>query len=70
VGSGLSDLVEPAYLQIGHAGWAALAFGCITAGGELEYSRTIVFVRWSGFDEGNEVSGDGSAEPRMTAPSK
>jgi len=29
---------------------------------ELEYGRTIVFFRWTGFDEGDEISGDGSAE--------
>jgi hypothetical protein len=40
------------------------AFGCVIAGGELEYSRTIVFFRWRGFDEGDEVSGDGSAKLR------
>jgi hypothetical protein len=28
---------------------------------ELEYSRTVVFFRWTGFDEGDEVSGEGSA---------
>jgi hypothetical protein len=56
------DLVEPADLQIGREEWAEFAFGCVTAGGELEYSRTIVFLRWSGFDDGDEVSGDGSAE--------
>jgi hypothetical protein len=56
------DLVEPAYLHIGADGWAEFAFGCITAGGELEYSRTLVFFRWNGFDEGDEVSGEGSAE--------
>ena len=50
------DLVEPAYLQIARDGWAAFAFGGVAAGGELEYSRTIVFFRWSGFDEGDEVS--------------
>src|SRR5260370_30447483 len=56
------DLVEPAYLQIGADGWAEFAFGCVTAGGELGYSPTIVFFRWQGFDEGDEISGDGSAE--------
>ena len=56
------DMAEPAYLQIGHDGRTAFAFGCVTAGGELEYSRTIVFFRWSGFDEGDEISGGGSAE--------
>jgi hypothetical protein len=24
--------------------------------------RTIVFLRWSGFDEGDQISGNGSAE--------
>jgi hypothetical protein len=56
------DLVGPAYLHIGVNGSAEFAFGCVTAGGELEYSRTIVFFRWSGFDEGDQVSGEGSAE--------
>jgi hypothetical protein len=56
------DMVEPAYLQIGRDGWAEFAFGCITAGGQLGYSQTIVFFRWSGFDEGDEVAGEGSAE--------
>ena len=56
------DMVEPAYLQIGCDGSAEFAFGCVTAGGELEYSQTIVFFRWRGFDKGDEVSGDGSAE--------
>ena len=56
------DLVQSAYLQIDRDGQAEFAFGCITAGGELEYSRTIVYFRWSGFDEGDKVSGNGSAE--------
>jgi hypothetical protein len=29
---------------------------------DLEYSRTVVFFRWSGFDEGDEITGSGSAE--------
>jgi hypothetical protein len=29
---------------------------------QLEYGRTIVFFRWSGFDEGDEICGDGSAD--------
>jgi hypothetical protein len=58
------DLVDPAYLQIGNDGWAEFAFGAVTAGGELGYSRTIVHFRWTGFDEGDEISGEGSAELR------
>ncbi len=56
------DLSGPAYLQIGHEGWAEFAFGCVTAGGPLEYSKTIAYFRWSGFDEGDEISGNASAE--------
>jgi hypothetical protein len=56
------DLVEPAYLQIGNDGWAEFAFGVVKAGGELEYARTMVFFRWAGFDEGDEISGDAAAE--------
>ena len=59
---GYLDLVEPAYLQIGNDGWAEFAFGAVNATAELEYGRCIVFFRWSGFDEGDEISGDGSAE--------
>ena len=56
------DLAGPAYLQIADNGWAEFAFGAVEATAELEYGRTIVFSRWTGFDEGDEISGDGSAE--------
>lgn len=56
------DLDQPAYLKIGDDGWAEFAFGVVQASGAIEYSRTIVFFRWNGSDEGDEVSGDASAE--------
>jgi hypothetical protein len=56
------DLVEPAHLTVGEDGRAELAFGALQAAGEIEYSQTIVFFRWNGFDEGDEISGDASAE--------
>ena len=28
----------------------------------MERAKTIVFFRWQGFDEGDEISGDASAE--------
>jgi hypothetical protein len=56
------DLTGPAHLEIGKDGWAEFGFGALQAGGEIEYSRTIVFFRWNGFDEGDAVSGDASAE--------
>ena len=56
------DLAGPAYLEIADNRLAEFAFGAIEATAELEYGRTIVFFRWTGFDEGDEISGDGSAE--------
>jgi hypothetical protein len=41
---------------------AEFAFGAVDATAELEYGRSIVFFRLSGFDEGDQISGDGSAE--------
>jgi hypothetical protein len=38
-----------------------LAVG-INGGLDCEYSRRIIFFTWQGFDEMDEVSGDGSAE--------
>lgn len=55
-------LVGPATIVIGADGHGELAVGCIQASLDLEYSRTVVFFRWAGFDEGDEVTGSGSAE--------
>lgn len=56
------DLVEPATILFEADGHGEVAFGCIQAGMDLEYGRTIVFFRWAGCDEGDEVTGSGSAE--------
>jgi hypothetical protein len=56
------DLVEPASLTIGKTGRGEFAFGAVNATLELEYSRSVVFFRWTGSDEGDEISGEGSAE--------
>jgi hypothetical protein len=56
------DLVEPASLTIGKNGRGEFAFGAVNATMELEYSRAVVFFRWIGSDEGDEISGEGSAE--------
>jgi hypothetical protein len=56
------NLVKPAYLRIGDDGWAEFAFGVVHATAELEYAKSAVFFRWHGFDEGDEITGDGSAE--------
>jgi hypothetical protein len=56
------DLVEPASMTIGQAGRGELAFGVVNASLDLEYSQTMVFFTFEGSDEGDEVSGSGSAE--------
>ena len=56
------DLVEPAFITIGRGGRGELAFGAVNASLDLEDSQTMVFFTFNGFDEGDEVSGSGSAE--------
>jgi hypothetical protein len=56
------DLVGPAAITIGADGHGEIAFGALEAGLDLEYSQTMVFLTWFGFDEMDEVSGSGSAE--------
>jgi hypothetical protein len=56
------DLVEPAYMTFNKDGRGEFAFGAMNATMELEYARTIVFFTWAGFDEGDEMTGTGSAE--------
>ena len=56
------DLVQPAYLNIGNDGRAEFAFGVVEAGGEIEYGKSIVFFRWHGADEGDQITGEASAE--------
>ncbi len=56
------DLVAPARLLIGDNGYGDIAFGAMEAGLNIEYGNEIAFFRWHGSDEGDEVSGSGSAE--------
>jgi hypothetical protein len=56
------DLVAPAFITINADGHGEIAFGAMNAGLDLQYSRTIVFFTWEGFDEMDEVRGSGSAE--------
>ncbi len=56
------DLVAPAMLLIRADGRGEITFGAMQAGLDLEYSRSMVFFTWAGFDEMDEVSGSGSAE--------
>jgi hypothetical protein len=56
------DLCGPATITIAKHGRGEIAFGALQAGLDIEYSRHSVGFAWEGFDEMDEVSGDGSAE--------
>ena len=56
------DLVEPAHITFQDNGHGKFAFGCVKGDLDGEYSRRIIFFTWQGFDEMDEVSGDGSAK--------
>ena len=56
------DLVEPAYITIGKDGTGEFAFSVVNATLDVDYSQSVVFFTWVGFDEGDEVTGSGSAE--------
>jgi hypothetical protein len=59
---GFLDLVGPAMLTIGGDGEGEIAFGALQAGLDLAYGRRDLSFTWFGFDEMDEVRGDGSAE--------
>ena len=56
------DLCGPATITITNHGCGEIALGALQAGLDIEYSRSSVGFTWEGFDEMDEVSGDGSAE--------
>lgn len=56
------DLCGPAIIAIGENGHGEIAFGAMQAGLNLEYSQSMVFFTWQGFEEMDEVSGSGNAE--------
>jgi hypothetical protein len=56
------DLVTAATMTISADGPGAIAYGAMPASLELEYSRSMVAFTCAGFDEMDQVSGNGSAE--------
>ncbi len=56
------DLVEPAVITITPDGSGEIAFGAMQANLDIGYSGSSVSFTWYGFDEMDEVSGDGHAE--------
>jgi hypothetical protein len=56
------DLCGPAAITITAQGRGEITFGALQAGLDIAYSRSSIEFSWQGFDEMDEVSGDGSAE--------
>jgi hypothetical protein len=56
------DLRGPAMITIPDHGRGEIALGALQTGLDIDYSRSSVGFTWEGFDEMDEVSGDGSAE--------
>jgi hypothetical protein len=56
------DLCGPAMITIGEDSHGEMAFGAMQAGLDLQYSPSMVFFTWGGFDEMDEVHGSGNAE--------
>ena len=56
------DLVGPAFISVERGGHGELAFGVVNAALDLSYGPTGVDFTFDGFDEGDEISGSGSAE--------
>jgi hypothetical protein len=56
------DLAEPAYIEIDERGQGEMVFGALTAALDCAYVASGFDFTWDGADEGDQVSGDGSAE--------
>ncbi|MGJ0394138.1 MAG: hypothetical protein ACR650_15555 [Methylocystis sp.] len=54
------DLCGPAAIVIGADGRGEIAFGAMQATLDIEYGPTSIAFTWIGFDEMDEVSGEGN----------
>jgi hypothetical protein len=55
------DMVEPAFIEFRRDGRGEIRFGCVVGGLDCSYSSTAADFTWHGFDERDEVFGDGLA---------
>jgi hypothetical protein len=64
------DLVEPGFITFATREMGEMAFGVVTATLDCAFNlgRTDVSFKFAGSDEGDETSGEGSAE--LTEPNK
>lgn len=56
------DMLDPAHITFRAGGRGELAFGCVNATLEGQPGGGTVCFSWTGFDENDEVSGEGFAE--------
>ncbi|HEV2080446.1 MAG TPA: hypothetical protein VGR19_11200 [Allosphingosinicella sp.] len=56
------DLVGPAFIALDGKGGGEMAFGALTAVLDCRGTSQAVDFTWNGADEGDQVSGGGSAE--------
>jgi hypothetical protein len=56
------DLCGPAAITIGADGHGEIVFGAMQATLDIEYGRSSVGFTWIGFDEMDQVAGEGTAE--------
>lgn len=56
------DMLGPAHITFQADGAGEFAFGVVTAGLQCYYSSDGASFTWAGFDEMDEISGDGSAD--------
>ena len=56
------DLCGPATLVVGSEGHGEISFGAVQVGLDIAYNHDDIDFTWCGFDEMDEVQGDGSAE--------
>jgi len=56
------DMLGPAHITFQANGSGEFAFGCVNATLRCHYSHDGASFTWAGFDEMDEVSGEGSAD--------
>lgn len=56
------DMLGPAHITFQANGRGEFAFGCVNATFDCDHTARSVSFSWTGFDENDEVSGDGSAD--------
>lgn len=56
------DLLGPGYVAFDDQGNGEFCFGAVTATLDCSYAKASIHFTWDGFDEMDEVCGDGYAE--------